>query len=185
MEMFDKTVSYILSLDRKHFQQYLLVSLAGFGLLCGGIIYWSHSTRNKKIDLLNQIHEQAHKNDKVLRASQKIKAEETRIQQLLEDNKEFNIKSYFEQFCQQHRITPESGWDTETLSIDGNDTFDEILLPATFKQQTTQVLVTLLNSIDKNEIVYIKELEVKRDKQKTITFTLTIATKKRKLFWED
>jgi len=114
-----------------------------------------------------------------------VRAEEERIKALLDDNKGFSIKTFFETLTLDQKLKPELGWDTEVRSIEGNDTFDEIILTATFKKQTTQSLVSLLNVLERSEIVYIKELDIKKEEKKTISFEIILATKKRKQFWED
>lgn len=184
MEFLDQIIIYIERLDQKKFLQQAGIFLACITLVTGGIVYLIETKRNTEIANLKELSELSQKSAKVIRESEKIKLEEERVRALLDDNKNFSIKTYFEQFCRAHEITPEAGWDTETRSIDGNDMFDEILLPAVFKNQTMEHLVTILNDLDENEIVYIKELEIKNAEQ-NITFTLTIATKKQKGFWED
>ncbi|MGD1997855.1 MAG: hypothetical protein PVJ92_02985 [Candidatus Dependentiae bacterium] len=185
MDIQEKVISHILSLDSKRFQQYLGVLLGIVFAGCVGTVYLFYTSRAAKIEQLTQLYDQVRKNDKIVVESDKIKAEEERIQDILSDNKGFNIKTFFETFYRQHNVQPEGDWDTEVRSIEGNDTFDEVLLPVTFKKQTTQNMVLLLSALDKHEIVYIKELEIERGEGKVITVNLTIATKKRKQFWEE
>ena len=185
MNYVDQFITALTRLDRRKFHLYLGSILLAIAGLSGGIVYWLYSSRAQQIISLTQLQEISSKVDVAIRNHEKISAEEERIQALLEEHKGFSIKTYFEQFCREHSVTPESGWDTESRSIEGNDTFDEIILPAQFKNQTTQGLVSLLSSLNNNEIVYIKELEIKNDGNQTMSFDLTIATKKRKQFWED
>lgn len=185
MAAMDSIIQHLLRADSKRFLQYC-GGLIGFAFVASaGVIYILYTTRAAKIETLSQLHEQVRKNDKIVVESDKIKAEEERIQGILNDNKGFNIKTFFEQFYRTHNVQPDGDWDTETRSIDGNDTFDEVVLPVTFKNQTTQSMVTLLSALDKHEIVYLKELDIQKSEGKVITVSLTIATKKRKQFWEN
>ena len=104
-----------------------------------------------------------------------------KLQKLLEQEKDFDLNVFFEKFCAQFKITPFESWDTTTQSFAGSDKFDEVLLNATFKQLTTQQLVTILEELNKNELVYIKELNITNEETKTITVNIIIATKKFKL----
>ena len=185
MEFFDNAAQHIITQNSKTMRTYLLVGLSLMFLAASGIVYFVYARRNAAIETLERLYQQAKNNDHIVAEHAKIKKEEERIQTLLENNKGFSIKSFFEQFCSEHNVTPEQGWDTEVRSIEGNEQFDEIVLPASFKKQSTQALVTLLNSLDANEIVYIKELDIKKEEKNSISFNLTIATKKQKRFWQD
>ncbi len=184
MEFLGNAAEYILSLDSRQFMQHIGVFL-GFCLLSGGgAVYYIYTLRSGYIEELKQLHVTTVKSRKIISDYEIVQNEEERVRGLLDDNKTFNMKSYFEQFCKQNNINPEFGWDTDSRSIEGNDAFDEIILQAQFNNQTTEKLVSVLNNLDKNEIVYTKELEILRE-EKTISFTLTIATRKHKRFWDE
>lgn len=185
MNILDNLITRTLSLESKSLLRAILFMLGATAALGCVLIYFFHTARSSRIEKLSQLHEQSRKNDKIVSDSNKIKAEEERIQTMLNENKGFNIKTFVEQFCAEQKLKPEAEWTTETRSIEGNETFDEVLLPVTFKNQTTQALVTMLSGLDKQEMIYIKELIVQKEDKKKITITLTIATQKRKQFWED
>ncbi len=177
MKIFDQAITYITSLTDKDFQKQLIALLSIVSIVVCGIVFFVYRKSSTKISHIKQIHKLAQKAAVVLSNNARIEKEEKRIEKILIENKDFNIKSYFEQFCREHDITPEPGWDTTTNPIETNEKFDEVLLPATFKNQTTKTLAPLLEDLDKKEIVYIKELTIKKEED-TITFDLTIATKK-------
>jgi len=185
MSIMHDAASRIARQSAKEHQTFLLISLAVATALLGGMIYFLYSQQDTTIEALKALAEQIKKNDALIATSERIHAEEERVKTLLEDNKGFSIKTYFESLTHDQNMKPEPGWDTETHAIENNDTFDEIVLTAQFKNQTTQSLVAFLGIIEESEIVYIKELTIKKDGPKTIVFELTLATKKRKQFWED
>ena len=171
--------------NQKQHHIFLGIFLGSIVGLAGGIIVYTYMQRDADCATITLCQEQTKKNDMLIAHSNRIKAEEERIQALLDENKGFSIKTFFETLILDQKLTPEPGWDTEARSIEGNETFDEIILTALFKNQTTQSLVTLLHVLETHEIVYIKELEIKKEAKKTISFEIIIATKKRKQFWED
>lgn len=185
MTQLDKLVTLITSLDRRTFTIYLGAVLGCIAALSCALLYWLYSTRAAQIVAWNKLNDQVERVQRLAEKHDRISREEDRIQGMLEENKGFSIKTFFEKFCSEHGVTAESGWDTEQRSLEGNDSFDEVILNATFKNQTTQSLVTLVGSINNTEIVYIKNIEIKNDGNRSISFNLTIATKKRKQFWED
>jgi hypothetical protein len=185
MSFLESIANTITHQSSKQHQLFLATVIGTVLVGLSGIIYFLYMQRDADVATLIDLQEASKKNNTLIAKSDKIKAEEERIKALLEENKGFSIKTFFETLTREQKLTAEAGWDTEIRSIEGNDTFDEIVLSATFKNQTTQALVALLGVLDNNEIVYIKELEIKKEAKKTIAFTLTIATKKRKQFWED
>jgi hypothetical protein len=111
----------------------------------------------------------------VLEDNQKMELEEKRVQAILDSDKDFNIKSYFEGFCQSQGL-PNQGWgDTRINEL--NDKFDEVSLTASFNGLSTEKLVRILEEFYKKEIIYIKSLNVKQEPDKKISFNITIATK--------
>jgi len=180
MNFFKKTASYIQNLNKKDFDKYLALFISGLILLIIFIIYYIHTTSNNLIYKINFNKKLSLKTEKIINNYQRLKSEENKLLKLLEKNKDFNIKTYFEQFCSQYQIIPESNWETTTRSFPGNEKFDEISLTATFKNQTTKDLVNLLEAFDKKEIIYVKELSITSEQDKTITINITIATKKYK-----
>jgi hypothetical protein len=185
MNFLETIAATIAAQNNKQHVLFISFALGGMTLLMGGCLAYLYMQRAHDIETITQIQEQIKKNEILIIQSERVKAEEERIKALLDENKGFSIKTFFETLTSDQKLKPELGWDTEVRSIEGNDTFDEIILTATFKKQTTQALVSLLNVLERSEIVYIKELDIKKEEKKTITFELILATKKRKQFWED
>lgn len=177
-EYFHNIVATIQTLSKKQLEKYIVATLVVAGLLLGGIIFFTYSSSSELVSEMKVLEKQANNAASILNQYKKMQKEEDRIQALLEKHKTFNLKIFFEQFCKENGINPEPGWDTSDESI--NAKFEEISLPATFKGQTTEKLVQILAKIDKKEILYVKELNIKNDGAKKITFDMTIATKRSK-----
>ena len=148
MEFLGNVSEYILSLDSRQFLQHLVVFLCLCLLGGGGAVYYIYSMRSRYIEELKKLHITTARARKIVSEYDIVKAEEERVRGLLDDNKSFSMKSYFEQFCKQNAINPDSGWDTDSRSIEGNDAFDEVVLQAQFNNQTTEKLVSVLNNLD-------------------------------------
>jgi len=177
MDIQESIVTYITNLNAQAFQQQLIGTLAAVTLLLGGMIYMFYMSTATQIQRAHSIIKLATKAEKIVADNRGITQEEERIADILEKNRDFNIKSFFEQFTREHNVTPEPNWATTTNPIEGNEKFEEVMLPATFKHQTTKTLVTLLDALDKKEIVYLKEINIVKEGQ-TIRFDLILATKK-------
>ena len=177
--------SAIQQLSQKELQKYLIMTLGTVTLLLSGIIYYTHSTSTDLALNIKRTEKLANKSIRLMEQYEKLQEEENRLKDLLAKHKDFNVKIYFEQFCKQHGITPEPGWNTSVDII--NEKFEEVTLPATFKNQTTEKLVQILEKFDKNELIYVKTLSIRSDKQKKdkaqqvgkkVSFDVTIATKR-------
>ena len=151
-----------------------IITLTGLGG------YYTHAKIKNLIQEAKKIERLMVKTQKILQDNDRMKTKEAGLEKLLEDNKDFDIRKYFEQFIKEQSITPLANWDTETLPISGSDKFDEVSLNAVFKGQTTQKLIDIIKAIDKKQIVYIKALSIINEANKKITFEITMATKKHK-----
>lgn len=185
MQLFDTLAFYLLSLNRKKTQLVitsLVILLAGIiGSITYGLIQWRHN----QIASLKELYRLADQTEEIVQKYEKVRVEEERIKGLLQENEAFNIKRYFEQLCQQERITPQLGWDTHTNPLEGSDTFEEVVLEADFVNITMKTLVTLLNQIEQHQLIYIRELEIRKSGNHSLECSITIATQKYKSFWND
>lgn len=178
MQYVDKIVIFIKELDRKRFQQYTIIFLAGIGLVVGGVMYYFYQKSSVLIGDIQKIQKLSREATAIIEKNKKMVAEEYRLQKILERKKGFSIKGFFETFTQKNNITPETGWDTQSREI--NEKFGEIVLPASFRGYTMQKLVEVLTELDKEEIIYIKELTIRSAEDKKIDFDIAIATKQYK-----
>lgn len=176
-ENFQSLALHIQKLSKKDLDRYIIATVAGAGILILSIIYYTYTTSSELITRIEQVKALAQKASALAQKYEKIQEEEIRLQTLLEKYKDFNIKIYFEQFCKAQGLVPDPTWDTSVETV--KEKFEEVTLPATFKGQTTQKLVKILEALEKNEIIYIKMLDIKTEKSsKTISFDITLATKR-------
>ena len=179
MKVFTNFAIYIQNLNKKDFEKYLIIFLVSTTVLFGSITYYIYSKSSDKVKQVKILGELTKKIAIVMGNYEKMLLEEQRLQQLLEQDKEFGMNKFFEKFCREQNLTPEPGFASITLPIEGSE-FDEILLSVTFKGINTQILTKILDALDKKEIIYIKELIIKNEGNKKIEVNITLATKKYK-----
>ncbi len=185
MKYIDDAIEYITLLSEKDFKRQLGIILGIASLSAFGLVYYIYSKSASYQAGYKQLISQVQKTKQIMQENAVLQREEDRIQDMLEKNRDFSLKSYFEQFYREHKITPEPNWDTTINPIEGNEAFEEVILPATFRNETTKKLVRILDDLDKKEIVYLKELVIKKEEEKTITFEITLATKKMRRIIEE
>ena len=183
MNQISQLTTYVQSLTKKEFLQYLGAALAGVTVLAFGALFYVYSSSSSLIERIKKLNTDSNKIAQIIAQNDELRREETKIRSILDKNPNFNMSTYFERFYTKHKIKPEPNWKPESgLVIDGFQEgikYEEIVLQATFKKQTMQKLVTLLQDIYKEPIIYLKALEISAE-GKSIDFELTLATKQYK-----
>ena len=178
MKMLQNIANYIQKLNKKDFEKNLTLFLVVIIISSLSVTYFIYTKSSDLIEKIRITKKLTLKTMNIIETHKKMQKEEDKLQKLLEEEKDFDIDTYFEQFCSEQKITSEGSWETTTQELAGSDKFDEVSLSVTFKNQTTQKLVTILEALSKKDIVYIKELIIKNENNKKIIFDITIATKK-------
>jgi hypothetical protein len=175
MEAFIKFAQVLQSLPQKQFERYVLIFLVGVSCLVGGVTYYIYSQSGQLVDRIKKLEELSNKSMQILGDNAKAQQEAQRIQELLDKDKDFNIKSYFETFYKEQGITPEPGWDTKQEEI--NERISEVSLSALFKGLSMEKLVKILSALGAKPVVYVKDIAIKSESNKKLNFELTIATR--------
>ncbi len=175
MEALNKIVAYIETLDRRHFRLHVLGFFAGVILITSSLLYYLQSNKNSLILRLRALNNLAVKGCHIIANNNSLTKDEQRLKQLLDQKRGFSIQAFFEQFCRDQSLAAEPGWATRPEHV--SDIFDEMILSASFKELTSDKLVKLLDALNKEEIVYLKELQIKKSANKKIAVSMTIATK--------
>ncbi|MBM3892805.1 hypothetical protein FJ365_00190 [Candidatus Dependentiae bacterium] len=178
MEALNKLVAYLETLDRRQFKFHVLGFFTAIVLLAGLFLYYLAESKNDLIVRLQALNKLATKGCHIIDIHRRIVKDEQRLKQVLEQKRGFVLQAFFEQICRDLSMTPEAGWAPKEEHI--SDVFDEIILTATFKNVTSDKVVKSLNMLNKEEIVYIKDFHAKNNSNKTITISVTIATKRYK-----
>ncbi len=176
MEALNRIVGYIEALDRHNFRLHVCAFFAGIILVASMLLYYIHSSKHDLISQLQILNKLAVKSCHIIDSNRRLAKDEQRLKNLLEQKRGFSIQAFFEQFCRDQNITAETGWAARPAEH-VSDIFDEIILTARFKDLTSNKLVKILDALNKEEIVYLKELQIKTGTSKKIAVSVTMATK--------
>lgn len=177
----------IATLPQEESRKYLSISLLVVLMFVGGTFYYLQTKSAQLIKSIVQARQLASRTDELIDRYVEVTREEDLLAGLLEKRNDYNnLRSYFERFCQQNKISPEAGWaeTTQTLEIAGSDRFEEEQLTATFKKQKTRDIVVLIQTLEKDELLNLKELEIEKATD-SLTAKITIAAKKFKKVLEE
>ncbi len=178
MEALNKLVTYIEALDRRQFKFHVLGFFTAIVLLAGLFLYYLAESKNDLIVRLQALNKLATKGCQIIDVHRRLVKDEQHLKQVLEQKRGFVLQAFFEQVCRDLSMTPEAGWAPKEEHI--SDIFNEIILTAIFKNVTSEKVVKLLNMLNKEEIVYLKGFNLKNNNNRTITISVTIATKRYK-----
>ena len=182
MNIIEKVINYINSLDQKNFYKYLAIFGGVLSVLISillwyyysSLTYWKRQVKNTN-EMRTQIKEIVDRDELVLKQRQEIN-------KLLTENPDFKIRAYFDELESRLGLT-RNRQDIDTMYEDyGDPEYREVVLTAKFDTMNMKQLTELLNEIEHNNRVYIKSLEIIKSKKipNTIDVTLSIATLQRK-----
>lgn len=174
MKQFIKIMTLIRSLSKKEFERFLAVLLGGILVITLGIVYYIWSASTAYVDQIISLQRLSDKAALVLAENEQLMQEQLRLQSLFDQEKDFNIKAYFEQFYKQFNIVPEAGWDAKSTDI--GDKFTETMLQATFKGQTMQKVTQIIEALDKKDTIYLKEVTIRSEPNQRVAVELKIGT---------
>lgn len=182
IKQINELLNYLENLNKKNFDRLLVISATTIALIISLIFIYVYRTNSNTLFRINNLQNLTKKANVVRQKYQEIQEERSRVIELLKKEKDFEIKSFFEKFCIDHKVKPESDWATPSNPIEENAALEEISLKATFKNQTMETLVNFLSDLTKNEMIYVKNLKITKEQKsgtkKTITFEIIIATLK-------
>ncbi|MGE0206741.1 MAG: hypothetical protein AB7R69_02715 [Candidatus Babeliales bacterium] len=168
---------FIEQLDEAAFKRYIVTFFALFFLCIGFIIYRYYSgvsVIKNRIDTINKKRKEV-KN--LLERFEVVKVQKTEVDTLLEKDAAFKIGGYFDTIINQLGIAGNQTRAPETSSEELDNGYTEVKLYASFTNMNTQKLVALLDTLEQNERIYTKEVEIyKPDVGKTININILIAT---------
>lgn len=164
-------------LDQKQFQRYLIGFCVVVILACVFIIFRSYratSALRKRMIVTNQKRREV---KEILERYESVKKQQAEVDALLAQDKDFKIGGYFNTVIKKLGLQANSTREPEPSREELDNGYTEIKLYASFANMNTQKLTELLDTIEKTERIYTKEVEIyKPDKGATINVNLLIAT---------
>jgi hypothetical protein len=181
MKFLEKFAEHIKTEKEKDLRKYLLFIITGMFITTIIITSIIHKKNIELVTKMKTLDRLIIKTNHIIANNDAIEKKEQAIKKLIQDNKTFDIREYFEKFCKDQKIKiPLEDWDSRTQPVEGSDEFDEVVLEANFKGQTTEKLIHIIKELNKTKMIYIKALELENTDKKTINIDITIAAKKLK-----
>jgi len=183
MKFIGDIVTFIANLDTRRFMIYLGGLLSSVLIVMGIMIYILHLQGTRLVSHIRNLHKITAQAREATYLYETIQDRKQGVIDALEEEQDFELKSFFASFCKENNIKPESNWSTLSTSIDGNELLEEISLSAIFNNFTIQKCVALFEALEKKDIVYVKNFSITKEGEnkrssKTVSLELSLATLK-------
>lgn len=177
MEFIEKVYTYINNLEERRFYQYIAAFLGCITLITAILVFsyyrnvWSLKS---EVIHINELREEVRS---ILDRGQIVKKEQREIDSLIAKEENFKIAGYFEGLLSNQGLSNKRA-SVEVSSPGREGKYKESILVARFTSMTMKELTELLQELEKNRRVFIKELDITLSQKtpNTIDVTLTIAT---------
>ena len=178
MVLLDKLRSFIQDLDDKTFYQYVAIGMGSIILLIGLIWYTSY----RKISFLKKrvmtVNKNRQKLQETLYTFEKVKEQQAHVATVLEKDRTFKIVGFMDSLLTRLNLASNklNYHQSEEIKVSLPE-YTEIKLVVTLQGLNMKQLVDLLQEIDANERIYIKELDITKSTAKpAIDVTFTVGT---------
>lgn len=163
----------------QEFNKYLGLFLGGVLLTGIGSTYYIYARSSALAERIKTIQELSKRSSIIMNKFDHLQEEEDKLSAVLEQHKDFAIRTFFEQFCKQNNLTPEPSWgdSVETNQLPLYPDFEEEIIRPVFKNQTTQTMLQLFQALEKEPMATVKDVTLTVEGT-TLTAHLTIAGKK-------
>jgi hypothetical protein len=177
MEFIKNILSYINNLELKKIYQTIGITVGIVFVLMGVSLFYYYSAVNsskKKIAAINDLREEVRL---VLDKAEQVQQQRNEVNAMLSQDPNFKIGGYFKDVLLKLHLTEKSK-KFLTEPIEREDNYRETRLNAEFVDMTMKELTELLDTIEQNQRVYTKELDISRSKKTphTINVKLVIGT---------
>ena len=174
MIVIDSLRDFIRGLDKKEFKLYASLYIGVCIVLVTGImirhVYLIREAKSK----IKQLNQARHKVQGVLTDFGQVVQQRTKIDALLKKDKNFYIQKFFQDLTQRLSISKDATEKPSTQKLENG--YTEESLNINLLRITTQQLCELLQGIEKEERIYIKNIDISKTVAKKINVTMVIAT---------
>jgi hypothetical protein len=176
MKFIEKIHTIFSRLSEKEFTRYLLIALVSIVFGAGFIVYYYYTSSTKYLNLIKHINRMRVEVKEILTQNALVENHKSYVDTLLNEDPDFNLGHYFENLKQKLHIAS----DKSTQTTIDRDEYSESLVEAQFTSITMKTVAELLQEIEQNPRITIKELAITQGKDQTIDVEITIATLKKK-----
>jgi len=178
MNILQSIKDFLQNLSKKNLIQVSLGIASFIILLIIGTILWQNYTTSLLQKNLVKINKLRVESVELINKFQEVRDQQDYVSDLLTKDKDFRIKEFFDTMVKELFLERNVGNTAEVSeSQDLGNGYDEIQLGAQFTSITTKQVCEILEKIEKNKLVYVKELTLTKIQQTALLdVSIKIAT---------
>lgn len=177
MEFINQIHDFITQRSQKEIYRLLGIAATIIVLMLAGLTYYHFnrmSRLRKEMDVVNRARKET---QKLLSRYTAVQKQRQEINAVLEKDRAFKIKEYFNALISDQNINQQNVKQIDVSQPqDLRNGYFEIRLDAAITNLSMKKLTELLYVLEKNQRIYIKELQITKTQQQAIDATVTIAT---------
>lgn len=177
MTFLEKLQQITLPLEASEFYRNLAIYLGSLLFIMGSIMYYHHSKTSELRMSLQKMYKNQQEAKVILERVKVVQKQSDEVNSLLDEDKNFRLKNYFDEVVSKVNLTKYQIKDAEISEEILQKLYTEIKINAQFNGITTKQLCELLQAIEQKQRVYTKELSIIQ-KNGSLLVTVTIATLK-------
>ncbi len=177
MSLLSRLQEVALPLERSEFYRNIALFLGALTLMTLGIMYYNYSKTTELRASLQKMYKSQQEAKAILDRFKIVKKQRDDINTLLEEDKGFKLKSYFDDVVAKKGLSSYQIREAEVSEDLLQKLYTEIKIIAQFRGISTKQLCELLQAIEEKTRVYTKELSINK-KNNSLDVVLTIATLK-------
>lgn len=164
-------------MEQKRVYQYIAGILVTISVLALVILYIRSSYVDKALNRLSDINEQREQIKRIITNAEKIKKQRAQVNAMLAKDESFKISSYLLTVLQKLHLSEKTTIGGHS-QVDRENGYRESMRKIELVGMNMKELSELLNELEQNERIYIKELEIVRSSRtpQTIDVMLSVAT---------
>ncbi len=176
--------SFLATQNSSMFRNYILVYIGTFSVLCGGLIFYYNYRTAAMIKNIRTLNTKRVQVQELLSKELTIREQQNLVDELIQQDKNFLIMHYFETIAEQLNLTnklqEKPRLTTNEPAMLKSKGYSELILEIKLDDLNMWQVTQLLEELEKNKRVYIKNLELESnpDTPPTVSLLLTIATLK-------
>ncbi len=179
MNMLEKITHFLLTREQEDFYKYVGGYLIGLFLVCSVIIGYYISAASGLKSTLNSLYKTQQESKLLLEKVKVIEKQKESVDKLLDTEKNFKIKNYFDELIKNLNLTSFQRKEAEVTEEEIlKDQYSEIKLSAQLYGISMKQLCQVLETLEKKERLYTKDLSITKGRGPTIDVSITIGTLK-------
>ncbi len=178
MSFFSNLYTRIMSFEKKLFYQGIIVFFGALvAIIVGMLIYYYTTVFGLKSQLIKTKRQQEEIRSLLGQFTQ-LQEESKNVNAVLEEEKNFKIKNFYDSLLQQQNLQGSQLKEAEIQEENLRNRYTEIKLTSHLHQLSTEQLCNLLDALEKKARIYVKDLSITKTRNNNLDVVLVIGTLK-------